>query len=78
MNQLSDYEKLSLEKLEKSIYENKWSNDGLVKLVQLIEQYLQPISIQKYANNVGKSYNGIKKTKQITILLGHKFIINNE
>jgi len=76
--QLSDYEKLSLEKFEKSIYENKWSNEGLVKLVQLIELYLQPVSIQKYADNTGKSYNGIKKTKKVTILLGHKFIIDNE
>ena len=78
MTQLSEYERLSLQKLEKSIYENIWSDEGLVKLVQLIELYLQPIPIQKFADKTGKSYNGIKKTKNITILLGHKFIINNE
>ena len=77
MNQLSEYEKLSLIKLEKSIYENKWSNDGLVQLIELIREYLQPIPIQKFADKTGKSYNGIKKTKKITILLGHKFIIDN-
>lgn len=76
--QLTEYEIQSLEKLEKAIYENKWSNDGLIKLVQLIELYLQPVSIQKYADKTNKSYNGIKKTKKIIILLGHKFIIDNE
>ena len=78
MTQLSEYETLSIQKLEQSIFENKWSNEGLVQLIELVEDYLNPVPIQKYADNTGKSYNGIKKTKKITILLGHKFIIDNE
>jgi hypothetical protein len=78
MSQLTEYESKSLQKLSETIHEGKWSNNGLVQLIELIEQYLNPISIQQYADNAGKSYNGIKKTKQVTILLGHKYIIDND
>ena len=78
MTQLSEYETLSIQKLEQTIYENKWSNEGLVQLIELIEKYLQPKSIQEYADRTGKTYNGIKKTKRIIILFKHKYIIDND
>jgi hypothetical protein len=78
MNQLSDYEQKALQKLGETIMEGKWSNTGLVQLIALVEQFLNPLSIQKYADQEGKTYNGIKKTKKTVLILGHKYIIDNE
>ena len=78
MSQLSEYETKSLQKLGEAIFQGKWSNEGLVQLIELAGDFLNPVSIQEYADSVGKSYNGIKKTKKTTVLLGHKYIIDNE
>lgn len=78
MNQLSEYEKQSLDKLGETIHAGKWSNEGLVKMIELVCMYLNPIPIQQYANQRGKTYNGIKKTIPAVRILGQKFIIDNE
>jgi hypothetical protein len=75
---LSDYERKSLQKLGESIYQGKWSNDGLVQLIELSSDHLNLLSIQEYADKIGKSYNGIKKTRKTVKLLNHKYIIDNE
>jgi hypothetical protein len=76
--QLSEYEIKALNKLGESIQDGKWSNSGLVQLIELCGSYLNLMSIQEYANLKSKSYNGIKKTKKVTKILKHKFIIENE
>lgn len=78
MQQLTEYEDKSLQKLGEAIHEGKWSNEGLVQLIELAGEFLNLKSIQEFANQKGKSYNGIKKTKQITRLFGHKYIIDND
>lgn len=78
MTQLTEYETKSLQKLGEAIHHGKWSNEGLVQLIELVGTFLNPKSIQQYADGKGKSYNGIKKTKPIRIILGHKYIIDNE
>ena len=78
MSQLSEYETKSLQKLGEAIFQGKWSDEGLVQLIELAGDCLNPVSIQKYADNIGKTYNGIKKTKKVTVILGHKYIIDNE
>lgn len=78
MSQLSEYERESLKKLGESIHERKWSNDGLVQLIELVGTFLNLKSIQQYANDKGKTYNGIKKAKKARIILGHRFITDNE
>jgi hypothetical protein len=78
MSQLSEYEQKSLQKLGETISKGKWSNEGLVQLIELAGLFLCPVSIQEYADNTGKSYNGIKKTKKATVILGHKYIIDND
>lgn len=78
MAQLSEYEIRSLQKLGEAIHEGKWSNDGLVQLIELVGNYLNPQSIQEYADKVDKTYNGIKKTKKTVILFKHKYIIDND
>lgn len=75
--QLSDYESKSLAKLEQSIIEGKFTNDGMVQLIKLIEDYLNPLSIQEYADRNGISYQAARKHNQV-ILFRQKFIIDND
>lgn len=76
--QLSEYEKLSINKLGQSIHAGKWSNEGMVQCIELLLDYLNPVTIQQYADNVGKTYNGIKKTKPATKILDQKYILDND
>ena len=76
--EMSDYEVKALQKLGESIHDGKWSNGGLVQLIELAAVFLNPLTISDFAKSVGKSYNGIKKTKKTTEILGIKFIIDNE
>lgn len=78
MNQLSEYEQKALNKLGESIMEGKWSNEGMVQLIELCGKFLNPLTIQQYADKYGKTYNGIKKTQTTVLLLGNKFILDNE
>jgi len=78
MNKLTDYEKLALQKLGETIHHGKWSNDGLVQCVELCLEYLNPVTLQKYANNEGITYNGAKKRNKSTNILGQKYVLDNE
>ena len=77
MSNLSEYEKLALQKFGESIHQGKWSNEGMVQLIKLIEDYLNPLSIQEFADRRGISYQAARKHKQ-TILFRQKFIIDND
>lgn len=76
MNDLSEYELLALNKLGVSIHDGRWSNSGLVKLIELVGDYLNPLSIQEFADERNMSYQAARKHKQ-TILFRQKFIIDN-
>lgn len=76
MNDLSEYELLALNKLGVSIHDGRWSNSGLVKLIELVGDYLNPLSIQEFAYERNMSYQAARKHKQ-TILFRQKFIIDN-
>jgi len=78
MEQLSEYEQLALNKLGQSIHEGKWSNTGLVQLIELLKDFLNPITIQEYANTHGLSYNGVKKQNKAVLLFNQKYIIDNQ
>jgi len=78
MKQLSEYKTKAIRKLCESIENVRWSNDGLVQLIEHAAAYLNLKSIQEYADSVGKTYNGIKKTKQATVILKQKYIIDND
>jgi hypothetical protein len=77
MTQLSEYENIALKKLGETIHLGKWSNDGMVKLIELIGEYLNPLSIQEFADEKGISYQAARKHKQ-TILFRQKFIVDND
>jgi hypothetical protein len=75
--QLSEYETNSLKKLGESIQQGKWSNQGMVQLIELISDFLNPLSIQEFADQRHISYQAARKHKQ-TILLRQKFIVDND
>jgi hypothetical protein len=74
---MTEYEQQSLTRLGQSIQSGKWSNDGLVQIIELIRPFLNPMTISEYAKQSNKTYNGIKKTKKTTYIWGKKFIIDN-
>jgi hypothetical protein len=78
MNKLTEYEQLAINKLGQSIQDGKWSNDGIVQLIELCIDYLNPISLQEYANKEKISYNGAKKRNVSCFLLGQKFVFDND
>ena len=78
MNQLTEYEQLSLNKLGESIQSGKWSNAGLVQLIELSVSYLNPVPMLDFAKQKGISYNGLKKQKKAVKILNQKYIIDNE
>lgn len=78
MNKLSQYEQISLNKLGQTIHAGKWSNEGLVQLVELCIDYLNPITLQLYADSEGISYNGALKRKKHVEILGTKYILDND
>ncbi len=76
--ELSNYERKSIEKLEETIFKGKWSNAGLVELIKLVFSYLNPISLQKYAEQEGISYPGALKRNVHVDILGQRFFLDNE
>ena len=78
MTNLSKYERLALNKLGESIQNGKWSNDGLVQLIELSIEYLNPIPLQEYADNNGISYNAEKKRNVAIKILKQKYVIDND
>lgn len=78
MTKLSQYETLALQKLGESIHHGRWSNDGLVQLIELTGDYLNLKTIPDYAKSTRLSYNGVKKTRTIKTLFNTKFVIDND
>ena len=76
MTKLSDYETLSLSKLGESIHKGKWTNEGLVQLIELAGDFLNLQTIPDYAKSNGLSYNGVK-TREIKEIFKVKFVIDN-
>ena len=53
-------------------------NADLVQIIELCGQYLNIMTIPKYANEHGLTYNGVKKTRNIVEIFVQKFVIDNE
>lgn len=80
MSNLTEYEKLAIQKLGESIHHGKWSNEGLVQLIELAGDFLNLQTIADYAQKTKISYQAAKKDtshrKNIEIF-NTKFIIDN-
>lgn len=79
--QLSDYETKSIQKLGESIHQGKWSNKGLVKLIELAGGYLNICTVPDYAkinriSDVATRKNTAKRTN--IVIFNTRFVIDNE
>lgn len=70
--QLTEKDKLVLEKFEKFLFEKEYSNILLVKIIEISGSYLnlQTISDHSKSNNI--SYNGAKNNRTIIELFNKK------
>lgn len=75
--QLTDYEKNIINKLGESIQYGKWSNEGLVQLIELVGSFLNLQTIPDYCKYNNITYNGVKKSRNIQRIFNVKFVIDN-
>jgi hypothetical protein len=78
---MTDYEQNSLKKLGESIMSGKWSNEGLVELIELAGGFLNLQTIPDYAEKYKISYQAAKKEtryRTIVTIFNTKFIIDNQ
>jgi hypothetical protein len=81
MIQLSQYEELSLQKLGESIHKGKWSNEGLVKLIELAGDFLNIKTVPEYAKEKGISDVAARKDtfyRKNRTIFNTKFVIDND
>lgn len=76
--ELSDYERKAITKLGQSIHNGQWSNEGLVQLIAVVIDYLNPITITQYSEKYGISYNGVKNHRSLKTILNRKYFLDNE
>lgn len=77
MDQLSKYEQDSLMKLGESIQNGKWSNNGLMQMIELCAEYLNLSTLSEYARRNNITYNGAKKRNLTRKIIGINFVIDN-
>ncbi len=73
----SNGEKL-LSFLDEKMYDKSFTNEDLVQFIESVGKYLGLQTISNYAALKNISYNGAKMQKNKRIILGVKFIIDNE
>ena len=59
------------------LHKGELNNDSLVQLFELCGDYCNLMTIADYAKKYNMSYNGVKKHREIIILFGVKFVIDN-
>jgi len=62
----------------KNFEQGKLDNSSLVQLIELCIDYGNIMSIPDYAKKHGLSYNGVKKFRNIILIAGQKFVIDND
>lgn len=65
------------EHLAKRIESGDVDNYGMVQIIELVGSYLNLRTIPNYAKENGKSYNGVKKHRNIVKIFDVKFVIDN-
>lgn len=60
------------------IENNELTNDEMIEIIEHVGAYLNLKTIPDYANEKGKSYNGVKNHREIRIIFNVKFVIDNE
>lgn len=79
--QLSDYETKSIQKLGESIHAGRWSNEGLVKLIELAGDYLNLCTVPDYAKNNHISDVAARKNtahRKNKVIFNTRYVIDND
>lgn len=74
---MSNLKEKILINIHKGIESNMLSNDDIVQIIEHSGMYLNIMSISEFAKQNKLSYNGVKKFRNIKILFGLKFVIEN-
>ena len=67
-----------LNSLSEGIESNQLSNEDCLKIIEHTGGYLNLKTISDYAKSNGKSYNGVKKFREVKKLFNVKFVIDND
>lgn len=59
------------------MFEGKFSNDQIMKIIELGGTCLNLQSISDYAKNNNMSYNGVKHHRNIKKIFNNKYVIDN-
>ena len=70
----SNYKKLEYFIFDK-FFIGELTKEDLVQLIELCGELLDLKTIQQYADKNGLSYNGVKKHRNIKVILQHKFVV---
>ena len=58
--------------------QGKLDNNSLIQLIELCVDYGNILTIQDYAKKYGMSYNGVKKFRNIILIAGKNFVLDND
>jgi len=78
MPQTTPTQQKVLNRLMELVENNELTNADIVQIIELLGGYLNLQTIAAYAEKNGKSYNGVKKHRQIINLFGCKLVLDNE
>ena len=79
--QLSDYESRAIERFYQTIQEGKWTNNGIVQLIELAGSILNLQTVPDYSKAMSISDRAARnptKTREIIEVFNVSFVIDNE
>lgn len=80
MLQLSEYEVNAINKFGESVHNGKWSNEGLVKLIEQADDFLNIKTVPDYSKHTGISDVAARKDtffRKNRTIFNTKYIIDN-
>jgi len=76
--QKQEFERRLEMNLHKYVMQVDDPNDFLVQIIELAGGYLNLQTIADYARGNGKTYNGVKKCREVITLFNTKFVVDNK
>lgn len=64
-------------RIDQLAFEGTLNNQDMVQIIELLGSYLNLMTISEYAKHHNKSYNGVKKHRNIISLFGNKYVLDN-
>ena len=75
---MTEKEHILLQRFERHVMDQGLSNECLVQLIERAGSFLNLQTITDYARANHLSYNGVKKYRNVVVLFGAKFVIDND